>query len=342
MSEPGYSTAMHMFGMLRMLQARGGRGMPVNDLAEDLGVHRRTVVRYLKALSASVDDDRGEPIVRREHRDGVAWAVLNGVRSSVAANVYQYAAVFAATRHLGHTSVLKESADNVLDRVEEMDDLPPALVARVASSFHYVGFGPKDYGSDERVLDVLIRATLHRRLVCVHYKKPGQDDATVRQLEPWTLVMYRDGLYLLARDAVAPAGVGPRLFAVDRMDAAGLFKGSSFEIPEDYDPDAFFEGQLGLWQTDGPPERVRLAFEPSAAWWARERSWPGFVGWSVNGQRHILELDVPVTPEVIAWATAWGPGLEVLAPVRMREAVADRHAAALARYRPATDGEPCA
>lgn len=93
----------------------------------------------------------------------------------------------------------------------------------------------------------------------------------------------------------------------------------------------------GLWRTDDPAERVRLAFDPEAAWMARERRWPGFVGWTQTAGRHILELRIPITPEVISWATAWGPGLEVLGPDSLRRDVAARHVAALAQYAELSD-----
>ena len=320
-----------MLDMLRMLQRRGPRGMPVNTVADELGVHRRTVLRYLKALGQSVDNEAGQPIVRRERRDGATWAVVAERAPGALASIYQYAAVFAATRHLTGDSLLSESAAGVLDRLE-LEGLSPELVARVAAAFHYVPWGPKDYGGDEDVLDALIRGVLNRRPLEVCYRKVGAAEDVVRHLEPWTIVMYRDGLYVLARAEGSGVDARPRLYAVDRIRSAELLRHRRFEVPPGFDPDAFFAGGLGLWQTEAPPERVRLAFRPDAAEVARERRWPGFVSWAQMGDRHVLELQISVTPEVVAWATAWGPGLEVLTPRSLRRAVRDRHAAALAQY----------
>jgi len=337
MSEPQYPVAMHMFDLLRILERHGGRGQAVNVIAEELGVHRRTIIRYLKALNASVDNDRGEPIVRRESRDGVAWAVMHAPQSRLSAGIYQYAAVFAATRHLTGDSLLRESASAVLDRLGKDKSIPADLVERVASTFHYVPWGPKNYGPDTDVLDTIIRGALYRRPIDVRYRKPGHEKATRRQLEPWTVVMYRDGLYVLARAADGGPTARLSLFAVDRFEAADLIRDQHFEMPAEFDVDAYFSGTLGLWQTDDPLRLVQLAFTQEAAWVARERRWPGFVSWTQAGDRDVLELRIPVTVEVISWATAWGPGLEVLAPQSLRQAVAGRHAAALAQYQQPSD-----
>ena len=71
-SEPDYRATMQILEMLGVLRGRGSRSMRVNDLAERLGVNRRTVIRYVKALEAKMDNNSGKPIVKRELRDNEA------------------------------------------------------------------------------------------------------------------------------------------------------------------------------------------------------------------------------------------------------------------------------
>ena len=332
MSDPGYRTILQMFDMLRLLQRRGRRGMPVNDVARELGVNRRTVVRYLNALSASIDNELGEPIVHRELRDGTAWAVMPGERAPLTANIYQYAAVYAATRHLASQSLLAETAGAALDSLEEAHDLPSDLLERVAGAFCYVPWGPKDQGLDADVLDALVRGAIFRRPVDVVYRRPGAEEAGQWRLEPWCLVMYRDGMYLLGKKTGLPAEAEPYLYAVERFEDADVVRNESFEVPASFDPNAFFASGLGIWQTTDAPQTVRLSFTPEAANHARERRWPGGQRWTVESDCEVLELTVPITPEVVSWVAAWGPEIEVLAPASLRDSVIERHRAALARY----------
>lgn len=332
MSDPGYRTILQMFDMMRLLQRRGLRGMPVNDLARELDINRRTVVRYLNALSGSIDNEAGEPIVQRELRDGRAWAVMPGDRAPLAANIFQYAAIFAASRHLVDRSVLHESAGYALDRIEDAGDLGKEMVERVETAFCYVPWGAKDYGANSDILDALIQGALYRRPVDISYRRPAAPEVTEARIEPWTIVMYRDGLYVLARRADSDIDATPHLYAVDRIEDADLDRSATFQLPESFDPNAFFERGLGLWQSADPPEPIRLAFTTGAAARAHERRWPGFVSWSREGAREVLELNVAITREVISWATSWGPDMEVLSPASLREAVAALIAATARLY----------
>jgi AcrR family transcriptional regulator len=139
-SEPDYRATMQILDMLGVLRGRGSRSMRVNDLAERLGVNRRTVIRYVKALEAKMDNDSGEPIVKRELRDNEAWAVLTEPKLPVANGIFQYAATYAASRHLVTThSLLSDGVDDVLDRLESgLERTPSELLDRVSSAFYYV------------------------------------------------------------------------------------------------------------------------------------------------------------------------------------------------------------
>jgi predicted DNA-binding transcriptional regulator YafY len=317
---------------VRRLEDTYAGALPVNQLADELGVHRRTVVRWVKALETAWLDDQGDPVVRREHRDGVAYAALTGARRVLTANIFQYAAVFAATQHLeaGGGSVLSEGASDVLDRVEEgltaglRGDLP-----RVLQSFHYVPFAPKDHRANEDTLDALIRALIRRYPLRVAYTNAANQTST-QCLEPWTLVMYRDGFYVLAK---SPGDDRLRLYAVERMSEVEIDVDGSFEVPKDYDPRQEFRPNLGVWRSGTSAVRVRIAFDSTAEPALNARRWPGFhrLGPGEDGRLE-LELDVPLTPEITSWVLSWGPVAEVVEPPELRTRVAEQLSAAARRY----------
>ena len=245
--------------------------------------------------------------------------------------------MFAATRCLttGEGSPLGDSAEQLVNTLEKgfAPRLAP-LVRRVQESFVYVPFGPKDYRQSEEILDTIVQASVHRRPLQLRYRTRTGWAYNCR-FEPWTVVLYRDALFAHGlQRGTGPAG-GVRLLAVDRVLEAEIEKGEHFEVPEDYDPEKWFGGQLGLWHEGGEAELVRIAFSERAALTARERVWPGQLGWTeAEDGRWVLELEVPVTPEVMTWVLTWGAEAEALGPEGLRKWVVGVKEASLSLYQP--------
>ena len=329
---PDYRTTANMLAMVRRLEQTHAGALPVNTLAEELDVNRRTIVRWLIALEREWLNDDGTPIVKREHRSGDAWAVMTGATTVLSANIFQYAAALAATRHLevGGGSLLSESAGDVLDRVEA--SMPKSLrehLPRVLQCFHYVPFAAKDQRTSEDNLDVLVRAMIRRHPVEVSYTNAAGNTSQQR-LEPWSMVMYRDGFYILAKYGGQDR---LRLYAVERIGDATLDRHTSFEVPQDFNPETEFGKNLGLWRTQASSKRVVVAFDAVVAPIVQARKWPGYVSFTeASDGRFLLVLEVPITPEIKTWVLGWGAVAEVLEPAELREIVAAEIAVAARRY----------
>lgn len=333
-AKPSYSDGIQMVQMLLLLESTVNREMRINYIARRLEIHRRTVIRYVEALSLSVDNEFGEPIVRRFHRGREAWARLGRGVQPLSSHIFQFASVFAATRFLasGKGSVLSDGADDVLEvLVKGAEPGVRPMLRRVQSAFHYVAFGPKDYRANEDVLDRVVQAVIRGRPLTMRYRAL-RGPVAERTIEPYTLVLYRDGLYVLAR-RIDPAPPGMRLYAVDRMEEAQVDRKASFQVPPDFDPADHFAGVLGLWPSQDAPETLRVAFEPRVARLAREREWPGDPAWStLDDGREVLTMKVPITPEVETWILTWGAEVEVLAPPSLRQRIAEQLRRALSHY----------
>jgi predicted DNA-binding transcriptional regulator YafY len=338
-NRPSYGDAIQVVLMLRMLERRTSGEMPVNLVAERLEVHRRTVIRYVKALCQVIMNDHGEPLVDLVRREGETWVVLNRNPAPVSSNVFQYAAIHAATSHLAAVGdpVLGDSARFVLGRLEDQMDV--RFLERVKNGFYYVPFGPKNYDANEDVLDTITQAVLRCRPVDIEYQSSGSPEPKRRRIEPYTVVMYRDGLYVLAK-----TGDRMSLFAIDRIRDADLDRNAQFEVPEGFNPAQHFGKRLGIWQTTQRPVDVQIAFAKTAARSAEERRWPGFRGWrDLDDGRRVLYLRIPITPEVVTWVRTWGSEAEVIAPDDLRQAVCDdlqRAAALYSQPAPAIPSEP--
>jgi predicted DNA-binding transcriptional regulator YafY len=339
-ASPSYRDGLAMVRIVQLLEQSRRRAILLDDLAEKLEVHRRTARRYVQALEEEATTMDGDPLVRLEGRGVNATVVLAERREPTSSSLYQYAAVFAATRCLtrGEGSPLGDSAELLMGQLEKgFEPRLAPLVRRAQESFVYVPFGPKDYRQSEDVLDTIVQASVHRRPLLMRYRTRTGWAYSCR-FEPWTVVLYRDALFVHGlQRGTGPAG-GVRLLAVDRVQEAEIDKSEHFEVPEDYDPESWFGGQLGLWHEGGEAELVRVAFSERAALTAKERMWPGQLGWSeLEDGRWVLELEVPVTPEVMTWVLTWGAEAEVLGPDQLRSWVVEVLEGAIQSYQMTSD-----
>jgi len=330
-SDP-YEPAVKLVRLLQLLERRRGRAFEVRVIAEELEVSERTVKRYADALARRLFNEEWNPLVERCFVDGRSAVRLNRAPSTIEASLYQYAATWMAARVLGaeQTSLLVESVEDLLGRLSlRTPEGRAALQDLLRQSFCYVPFGAKGYRDREDVLDLLLRAILGSRIVRMSYRRPSREPAE-RLVHPYTLVLYRDALYLLGgNDSELPE---TRLFALDRIENASMEK-ATFKRPPRYDPRRHFAQRIGIWQTDEEPVEVLVAFDPGAAAVARERSWPGLVGWEeLDDGREALRLCVHPTPELASWVLAWGEQVEVLEPDWLRRRVRRELEGALERY----------
>ncbi|MEO5986772.1 MAG: WYL domain-containing protein, partial [Candidatus Limnocylindria bacterium] len=137
-------------------------------------------------------------------------------------------------------------------------------------------------------------------------------------------------VYLIGFDEPAHA---MRTYKVERIRSATLTQ-DRYEIPDDFDPDAWLANSWGIWSSDSTPtERVRLRFSATVAHRVREAIW--------HRSQELeeledggLELTVTVagTVEIRPWILSWGDGVEVLEPPELRLAVARAVREAADRY----------
>jgi proteasome accessory factor B len=138
-------------------------------------------------------------------------------------------------------------------------------------------------------------------------------------------------VYLIAYDEPAAA---MRTYKVERIRNATL-TAERYEIPDDFDPDAWLANSWGIWSPDAstPPTRIRLRFTDAIAHRLREAIWHRSQELTELPEGG-LELAVTVNGivEIQPWILSWGDGVEVLEPPELRDAVAASVLAAAARY----------
>src|SRR5204862_8240370 len=115
-------------------------------------------------------------------------------------------------------------------------------------------------GRIEDVNDIMTALLREDRLRVTHEGVSGGKKTFV--LEPYTLLVYKKGLYLAGRSE-GPGGE-IRTFALNRFRAVEWLRGQTFEYPDDFRPEQITEGAFGLIRGKDAT-RVRIWFDEKVA-----------------------------------------------------------------------------
>ncbi len=301
----------------------GETGVAVSDIARLTGMTTRTVYRDINAL----DEELGVPVFQAGRgRYGIDRKFfLPPLRLAVPEAIV----LFLASRLIARWSDQYDAA--VVSAFTKLADLLPQPIARhVAATMLAVG----EHESNEpftRSFAAVARGWAEGRVVELVYD-PGTGSEKRTRVQPYFLEpdAALRSVYLIGFDEPADA---MRTYKVERIRSATLTQ-DRYEIPQDFDPDAWLANSWGIWSSDSTPtERVRLRFGVAVAHRVREAVWhrsQELVELEDGG----LELTVTVagTVEIRPWILSWGEGVEVLEPPELRRAVAQAVRDAADRY----------
>src|SRR5690606_30065050 len=170
-------------------------------------------------------------------------------------------------------------------------------------------------------------ALLKRRRLEIDYYALARDARSLRHISPQRLTQYRNAWYL---DASCHATDSPRVFALDAIESVRVLYKPAREVPLDDIPEAGEEG-YGIYRGGELGEAV-LRFSPEAARWVSAEVWhPRQRGRPRPGGGWYLRLPSGTSTELGMGILRHGADVEVVSPPDLRERVAARLAAALAR-----------
>jgi proteasome accessory factor B len=302
----------------------GEAGVSVDEIARLTGMNKRTVYRDIRAL----EDELDVPVFQAGRgRYGIERKFfLPPLRLSVPEAIV----LFLASRLIARWSDQYDAA--VVSAFTKLADALPQPIARhVAATMVAVGsHDPNEPFS--RTFSAVARGWAEGRVVEMTYD-PGTGTEKRTRVHPYFLEpdAALRSVYLIAYDEPAAA---MRTYKVERIRTATL-TAERYEIPDDFDPDAWLANSWGIWSPDAshPPTRIRLRFSAGIAHRLREAIW--------HRSQELTELPdgglelaftVNGIVEIQPWILSWGDGVEVLEPAELRDAVAASVIAAAARY----------
>lgn len=318
--------------LLALEPARYGKS--VEELALDLGVHKRTLWRDLAALQ-----EAGFPLTN-EKRDRKSVYRLTGTPLKAlhdAGLTLSEACALYAGRALLLTltgSPFEQAMASLVRKIERalpvatrqfLDQLPGVIKVKPAPRKAVPA------GNYEELVARVIEACSRRRVARMRYFSAGSGREKDYEVHPYHVAYHDGGLYL---SAYVPEYRALRTFAMERLRRFTLLP-AAFTPTEDLADDAFGHS-LGVNQ--GAPERIVIDFSPRVASYVRERTWHPSQKLSDLGDGGVrCTLRVCRDYALEHWILGWGPHARVVSPSALAEQILEQLSAARDGYAPRLD-----
>jgi predicted DNA-binding transcriptional regulator YafY len=339
--KPTYGAAIRFARITCELFSRPA-GWGFRDLRDRLEISERTLARYVAVLTSELVDWRGEPIVEVIGDGATRKLRLASALKTPDSSAYQVALLYFSLTVLKFLegTVLKEGVEGLWANV--LKNLSPSQRVRLSDlerKFYAVLYAPKDYAAFTEQLDVILRALLDRIRLKVDYAGlTGEGRQHV--FDPYSLIEYRGGLYLLGRSERAGAVI---YLAIERIRSVEFVHSEGgdperFLYPKDFDPAAHTQGIFGI--VEGPETRVEILIHSrETEAYVRSRTLHRSQQFKRRRDgRTLMTMTVRGTTELANWIMAMAPWVEVLKPAALRKEIAQRHAKAAVRYRASRPG----
>jgi predicted DNA-binding transcriptional regulator YafY len=300
----------------------GENGVAVAEIAELTGMTTRTVYRDIKAL----EDELEMPIFTAGRgRYGIE---KKSFLPPLPLTLAEAIVLFLATRLIARWSDEYDQA--VVSAFTKLADLLPQPIARhvTATMLSVRRADPNEPFT--RNFAHVAQAWADGRVVEFEYE-PSDGEARRARVRPYFLEpdAASHNVYLIGFDETVGA---MRTYKVERIRTSTV-TADRYEIPEDFDPDAWLAHSWGIWSAESGVEEVVLRFDPSVANRVRESVWHRSQRLTeLDDGRVELALTVAGIVEIRPWILSWGDAVEVIAPPELREAVAGMVRRAADRY----------
>lgn len=302
-------------------------GKTAAQLADALECHQRTTYRDLEALQAA-----GFPLCTEQRGGKTYWSMLDAARQHMPlpVSLTELMALYFSRNMLEllRGTVIHDSLTDLFEKVKTT--LPANYLAyldKVADTLAVGTKARKPYERYEKALTLATDAARNKCYIDIDYFTMSRRELTRRRVAPYKVWFYHDTFYVIG---YCDLRKGVRLFAVDRIEAIDVSR-ETFEVPPDFDAEAFMQQSFGVYQ--GEPEKVEVLFAPQIAGYVREKEWhPSQELISQPDGSLLFRARVAGLDEIKHWLLRWGGQATVLAPRPLRDAMVAEAEKMLALY----------
>ncbi len=300
-------------------------GLTAIELADDLGVDRRTVYRDVEFLC-----DQGVPVWQENGRFGIN---RSRYLASIRLSFQEAMALVLAGLLLSRT--VEDRNPHVMAALRKLaSTLPKPLSNHLQRAADRVD--QRETSGQGAVLEAVAEGWGTGQQVKIGYRSPRSGVLRQRIICPYALEPTPSGIYVIGHDSWSDE---IRTFKLDRLESAAVLK-KKFTIPEDFDLEARLASGWRIMAGDEVNEVV-LRFAPEVNAQVRERQWhPSQTLEATPTGGCLLRVQVAEPLEMKPWIRSWGAQVEVLAPGWLRADLAAEMRQAAALYFPQAISAP--
>lgn len=285
------------------------RGLNTHELAKMCGVCARTIQRDLHTLELELKI----PLTQ----NGDRFSILEGyILPPLSFTLFEAMAVFLATRlYLRQTDENNPHVQQALSKIA--NTLPSPLMERLKTGIRNIT-NKKDSPQFVSVFENVAIAWITQRQMKIQYQSLHSDQTKDWLLEPYFVDMTGTGYssYIIGH-ARREGKEGIITFKLERIKRAEITE-NGFEIPPDTDIDGLLSSSWGvMW---GEDVEVKLKFSPNVTRRVKESIWhPSQKIEDLPDGGCLLNVLVGSTLEMTPWIRGWGPDVEVIEPITLRD-----------------------
>lgn len=299
------------------------QGVPLSELARELDIDEQTLREDIELLSM-VGPPAGGPdeflLITVDDEDNCVYADLpQGLTRPLRLTASEAFSLTLGLRALAGSGLrpYEDAVARLLGKIRAaLGEASPELLKLEGESV----VETEDHHR-LAVLSELHRSITARRHLQLLYHSASRGVTELRGVDPYALLNHRGAWYLVGR---CHRHNEPRLFKVERMSKVtplGSDTDPPFELQRGFDLEKFRRDNLFVPETSHP--RVYLRFDRALGYEVRTRFDPARVSRSRDGSLEVV-LENPLSDWLINWILSFGAGVEVLEPLELRRAVADR------------------
>jgi len=306
-------------------------GRSFTGIQTELGISQRTLLRYIAACKRDLVDSSGRPLLEVARYGERAVLRRANFTDAPESTVFQVLFLYFALtvfQFLDGT-VIREGIEDLWERFRKVvPAVQRAWLADFSRKFYSIPYAVKDYRAFDELLDTIVTCLVYQHRMRIDYGGV-YGDSKVHEFEPYTLAMFRGGLYLIGRSQRARTML---TLAVERIRSAEKLA-EKFAYPESYSPEKYTDGAFGIME--GAVTGVELhILNPETVTYLKSRRLhrtQRFV--DRRDGTAILSMTVRGTEELRNWILGFGPWIKVLKPKSLRDEVAGLQAEAARLYR---------
>ena len=307
-------------------EIRSGKFPNATSLSKKIEVSSRTIQRDIEYMR----DMYNAPIEFDAYKNGYYYTEENFYIKSVPLSEGELfsVALFDQLLEQYRNTPLENDLRSVFKKIEM--SLPNKITLDSSFLQNQTTFIPDQMGTiNPENFSKIFSALKNRHVLDFEYRPLQKTTWMTRRINPLHTVCQKGNWYVMG---FCHDKKDIRVFNFSRMQNVTDSK-EKFDIPEDFDPDKYFDKEIGIWLSATKKYTVQLLISAEIGTFALERSWNKNQKVEQREDGSVwVSFETTQLPEVKRWVLGQGKTVKVLNPPELIEQVREEVAAVLGMY----------